>query len=180
MRKILLVIFAGVSVWAFSPSALVDDARAQIGVTLRYDPSYSRIDYPMGDVAAEKGVCSDVVVRALRVQRIDLQRLIHEDMRANFAAYPRRWGAKTTDRNIDHRRVLNIATYFTRKGYAVRDEFAAGDIVTWDLGGGLTHIGIVSDRRKGDTPLIIHNIGRGTQEEDILRKFKITGHFRIY
>ena len=144
MRKILLVIFAGVSVWAFSPSALVDDARAQIGVTLRYDPSYSRIDYPMGDVAAEKGVCSDVVVRALRVQRID------------------------------------FATYLTRKGYAVRDEFAAGDIVTWDLGGGLTHIGIVSDLRKGDTPLIIHNIGRGTQEEDILRKFKITGHFRIY
>ena len=153
MRKILLVIFAGISVWAFSPSALVKDARAQIGVTLRYDPSYSRIDYPMGDVAAEKGVCSDVVVRALRTQGIDLQRLIHEDMRA---------------------------TYLTRKGYAVRDEFAAGDIVTWDLGGGLTHIGIVSDLRKGDTPLIIHNIGRGTQEEDILRKFKITGHFRIY
>ena len=101
MRKILLVIFAGISVWAFSPSALVNDARAQIGVTLRYDPSYSRIDYPMGDVAAEKGVCSDVVVRALRAQGIDLQRLIHEDMRANFAAYPRRWGAKTTDRNID-------------------------------------------------------------------------------
>lgn len=166
---------------AFSPQKLVEDARAQIGVTRYYDSAYSKIDYPMGDVPLIKGVCTDVVIRALRSQGRDLQQQIHEDMRRNFSRYPKKWGLKSTDRNIDHRRVPNIATYFTRQGYAVKNgEFQAGDVVTWDLGKGLTHIGIVSNRKTaGGVPLILHNIGRGTQEEDILHRFTITGHFRL-
>lgn len=165
---------------AFSPQKLVEDARSQIGVTRYYDAAYTKLDYPLGDVPKVKGVCTDVVIRALREQKLDLQQLIHEDMRQNFARYPKKWGLKSTDRNIDHRRVPNIATYFTRKGYAVSGEFLAGDVVTWDLGKGQTHIGIVSDRKTAaGVPLIIHNIGRGTQEEDILHRFKLTGHFRL-
>lgn len=180
MRVLLSCMVFVACAFGFSASKLVSDARAQIGVTLYYDPAYTSIKYPMGDVELSKGVCTDVVVRALRYQDIDLQELIHKDMRANFAKYPKKWGAKTTDKNIDHRRVPNIATYLSRQGYAVKDaKFNAGDIVTWDLGGGLVHIGIVSDKTEGKTPLIIHNMGRGTQEEDILHKFKITGHFRF-
>lgn len=165
---------------AFSPQKLVEDARSQIGVTRYYDAAYTKLDYPLGDVPKVKGVCTDVVIRALREQKLDLQQLIHEDMRQNFARYPKKWGLKSTDRNIDHRRVPNIATYFTRKGYTVSGEFLAGDVVTWDLGKGQTHIGIVSDRKTAaGVPLIIHNIGRGTQEEDILHRFKLTGHFRL-
>lgn len=165
---------------AFLPQKLVEDARSQIGVTRYYDATYTKLDYPLGDVPKVKGVCTDVVIRALREQKLDLQQLIHEDMRQNFARYPKKWGLKSTDRNIDHRRVPNIATYFTRKGYTVSGEFLAGDVVTWDLGKGQTHIGIVSDRKTAaGVPLIIHNIGRGTQEEDILHRFKLTGHFRL-
>lgn len=185
MKKIIPLVsllFLAVSppLAAFSAQKLVDDARSQIGVTRYYDAAYTKLAYPMGDVPRVKGVCTDVVIRALREQKLDLQQLIHEDMRQHFARYPKKWGLKSTDRNIDHRRVPNIATYFTRKGYAVSDEFLAGDVVTWDLGKGLTHIGIVSDRKTAEgVPLIIHNIGRGTQEEDILHRFKLTGHFRL-
>nr|WP_298893010.1 DUF1287 domain-containing protein [uncultured Acinetobacter sp.] len=172
--------------YAISANQLVKDARSQIGQTLTYDPAYTRLSYPMGDVPIQKGVCTDVVIRALRKQNIDLQKVIHEDMKRNFKAYPQLWGLKNTDRNIDHRRVPNIAKYMTRQGYSVQKSpfktalFKAGDIVTWDLGRGLVHIGIVSDRKSStQVPLIIHNIGRGTQEENILLQYKITGHYRI-
>ena len=188
MKKILsvltvsILLLCSVSVWAFSSQKLVVDARSQIGQTLYYDPAYTQLAYPMGDVAIQKGVCTDVVIRALRKQGIDLQQLIHEDMKKNFKSYPQKWGLKGADKNIDHRRVPNIQTYFKRKGYAVNDDkYLAGDIVTWDLGKGLVHIGIVSNKKSlvGGTPLIIHNIGRGTQEENILFDYKITGHYRI-
>ena len=181
----LSLIFSTFS-YAISANQLVKDARSQIGQTLTYDPAYTRLSYPMGDVPIQKGVCTDVVIRALRKQNIDLQKVIHEDMKRNFKAYPQLWGLKNTDRNIDHRRVPNIAKYMMRQGYSVQKSpfktalFKAGDIVTWDLGRGLVHIGIVSDRKSSaQVPMLIHNIGRGTQEEDILLQYKITGHYRI-
>lgn len=159
--------------------SIVRAARSQIGRTVRYDPAYTALDYPMGDVPIAKGVCTDVVIRALRQQGIDLQQLVHQDMKADFSAYPNRWGLKRPDPNIDHRRVPNLEVYFTRHGWAVQDGYRAGDIVTWRLAGsGLPHIGIVSDRKQGDTPLIIHNIGAGTREGDILFRHEIAGHFR--
>lgn len=167
-----------------SGTQLVAAARAQIGVTTGYDPAYRKLAYPGGDVPQETGVCCDVVVQALRKQDVDLQKLLHEDMTANFDKYPKKWGLKAADSNIDHRRVLNLACYFNRHGWAmaVSSNAAAylpGDIVTWDLGKGLTHIGIVSDKRAaGGTPSVIHNIGNGAQEEDILFRYVLTGHFR--
>lgn len=181
LSSLFLLSFSAL-LWAFQPMQLVDDARSQIWKTLYYDPAYTQIKYPMGDVPLVKGVCTDVVVRALRHQGIDLQQRIHEDMKANFKKYPQKWGLKGTDKNIDHRRVPNIMTYFQRQGYAVQDKnFKAGDIVTWDLGKGLVHIGIVSDKTTmlSKIPLIIHNIGHGTRENDILYEYKITGHYRI-
>ena len=159
---------------------IVQSARNQIGKTLRYDPAYTKLTYPMGDVPMEKGVCADVVIRALRDQNIDLQELVHQDMSRNFSVYPKRWGLKQPDTNIDHRRVPNLMTYFTRQGWAVQDtNYQAGDIVTWELKGNRPHIGIVSDRKIGDRPLIIHNIGLGTREDDVLYRYTITGHFRL-
>lgn len=159
---------------------IVQSARNQIGKTLRYDPTYTKLTYPMGDVPMEKGVCTDVVIRALRDQNIDLQELVHQDMSRNFSVYPKRWGLKQPDTNIDHRRVPNLMTYFTRQGWAVQDtNYQAGDIVTWELKGNRPHIGIVSDRKIGDRPLIIHNIGSGTREDDVLYRYTITGHFRL-
>ena len=183
--SLLVLCFLGLSVqsqvWAISATELVQSARSQIGQTLYYDPAYTALKYPMGDVPIIKGVCTDVVIRALRQQGIDLQQSIHEDMKANFKQYPNKWGLKSTDPNIDHRRVPNIQTYFKRKGYAVQGNYVAGDIVTWDLGKGLVHIGIVSERKSqtNNVPLVIHNIGQGTREENILYQYKITGHYRI-
>lgn len=168
--------------WALEPQKLVTDARQQIGKTLYYDPAYTALKYPMGDVPLVKGVCTDVIIRALRLQGIDLQQRIHEDMKKNFSVYPKKWGLKTTDRNIDHRRVPNIMTYFKRQNYTVKNQqYLAGDIVTWDLDKGLVHIGILSDRKSvgSNTPLVIHNIGQGTQENNILHQFKMIGHYRI-
>ena len=169
---------------AFSPERFVQDARTQVGKTLHYDPSYARISYPMGDIPIVRGVCTDVLIRALRHQGIDLQQLVHEDMRKNFQRYPnsQRWGLNKPDANIDHRRVPNLQRYFERQGYTVTDKtFLPGDIVTWNLRAQVGHIGIVSDRKdlSGQRPLIIHNIGLGTQEEDMLYHFTITGHYRI-
>ena len=167
---------------AVKSQQIVLDARQQIGQTLYYDPAYTTLKYPMGDVPMIKGVCTDVIIRALRLQGVDLQKLIHEDMKKNFAVYPKKWGLKSTDRNIDHRRVPNIMTYFNRQGYEVKDKnYKAGDIVTWDLGKGLVHIGIISNQKSlvNSTPLVIHNIGSGTQENNILFEYKITGHYRI-
>lgn len=178
----LFLLSTSALLWAFQPMQLVDDARSQIWKTLYYDPAYTQLKYPMGDVPLVKGVCTDVVIRALRHQGIDLQQRIHEDMKANFKKYPQKWGLKNTDKNIDHRRVPNIMTYFQRQGYAVKDQnFKAGDIVTWDLGKGLVHIGIISNKTTmlNKVPLVIHNIGHGTRENDILYEYKITGHYRI-
>jgi uncharacterized protein len=184
---LLLLLLACVPAWAGEIVAqrLVGDARSQVGVTLSYDPVYRQLDYPGGDVPASTGVCTDVVIRALREQGLDLQKAVHEDMRAHFSAYPKNWGLKRPDRNIDHRRVPNLMAWFKRQGMAqkVSDQpadYRAGDIVTWDLGGGLTHIGIVSDRASpAGVPLVLHNIGRGAQEEDILFGYRITGHYRF-
>ena len=159
---------------------IVQSARNQIGKTVHYDSAYSELKYPMGDVPIEKGVCTDVIIRALRDQNVDLQELIHHDMSRNFSVYPKRWGLRKPDTNIDHRRVPNLMTYFTRQGWAVKDTaYQAGDIVTWVLKGNRPHIGIVSDRKIGDRPLIIHNIGLGTSEDDILYRYTITGHYRL-
>ena len=159
---------------------IVQSARNQIGKTLHYDPAYTKLTYPMGDVPISKGVCTDVIIRALRDQNIDLQALVHQDMSQNFSVYPKRWGLTQPDTNIDHRRVPNLMTYFTRQGWAVQDtNYQAGDIVTWELKGNRPHIGIVSDRKIGDRPLIIHNIGSGTRENDFLYRYTITGHFRL-
>jgi uncharacterized protein len=171
--------------WALQPEALVSAARQQVGVTTGYDPAYRRLSYPGGDVPLATGVCTDVVIRALRQQGLDLQQAVHQDMRAHFRLYPQNWGLSRPDANIDHRRVPNLMTWFKRQGWALvpsqdAERYSPGDIVTWDLGGGLTHIGIISDRRTSSgVPLVLHNIGQGAQEEDILFSFRITGHYRV-
>ena len=169
-----------------SSPPLVAAARAQIGVTIRYDPAYFSLSYPGGDPPADRGVCTDVVIRALRTQGIDLQQRINEDMRGNFGAYPQLWGLSRPDRNIDHRRVPNQMHWFQREGWELpisplADDYAAGDIVAWKLNGnGLLHVGIVSDRRLDDgTPLVLHNIAQGTQEQDLLFRHTIIGHYRM-
>lgn len=167
-----------------APSDLPAQARRQIGVTLRYDPSYAAISYPMGDVPPDRGVCTDVVIRAFRACGLDLQQAVHEDMAKHFSCYPHLWGLKKPDKNIDHRRVPNLMTYFARQGWQVRltrdpADYLPGDIVTCLVGGNLPHIMIVSDRKNEvGEPLIIHNIGMGTQEEEGLFAFKLTGHYR--
>jgi len=169
----------------YSAEKSVTLARAQIGVTLTYDSAYSTIAYPNGDVSKDKGVCADVIIRAMRGQGIDLQKLVHEDMRHAFAQYPTRWKQTRPDPNIDHRRVLNLETFMKRQGRSLPvsknpGDYRAGDWVTWRVSDTqLPHIGMVSDRTTEDgTPLIIHNIGNGTQEEDVLFAFPIAGHFR--
>jgi uncharacterized protein YijF (DUF1287 family) len=166
---------------------VIDGAIDQIGRTTNYDPSYQKIDYPNGDVPIETGVCSDVIVRAFRKAGIDLQQDLHADMKDNFSAYPTRWGLKGTDSNIDHRRVPNLQTYFTRKGKSLStagsDTFLPGDIITWDLGlGGTEHIGMLVNvwYKPEKRYLIVHNIGAGTRMEDVLFAWKITGHYRYF
>ncbi|MCI1147416.1 DUF1287 domain-containing protein [Stenotrophomonas muris] len=165
---------------------LVAAARAQVGVTTRYDPAYQVLAYPGGDVPLDRGVCTDVVVRALRDLGLDLQARVHEDMRGSFSAYPAIWGLSRPDRNIDHRRVPNLMRWFERQGWqqpvtALATDYAAGDIVAWKLNGnGLLHVGIVSDRCLANgTPLVLHNIARGTREENLLFQHAIIGHYRM-
>lgn len=150
-----------------------------------YDPQYFVIKYPNGDVPADKGVCTDVIIRAYRKMGIDLQKEVHEDMKSNFSAYPKKWGLKTTDRNIDHRRVPNLMRFFERHHAQlpitnIATDYNYGDIVCWNLGGGLTHIGIVVNKKSkdGKRNLIVHNIGAGQVIEDCLFNFKIIGHYR--
>ncbi len=154
---------------------------------VRYDGSYFSIAYPNGDVPENLGVCTDVIIRAYRKIGIDLQRLVHEDMFNNFSDYPsnRIWGLKRTDKNIDHRRVPNLQVFFRRNGVELAiteqaKDYQSGDLVTWMLPGNLPHIGIVSHRISDKTgqPLIVHNIGSGPQLEDMLFKYKITGHYK--
>ena len=174
---------AGKSVVVASP--IVQAARTQIGQTTIYDPAYVGLEYPDGDVPLERGVCTDVIIRALRKGAgLDLQKLVHEDMKKAFVKYPKIWGLKKTDRNIDHRRVPNLSCYFEREGYSLgasknKRDYLAGDLVAC-LVGKRPHIMIVSDEKAEDgTPLVIHNIGSGTKEENTLFAFKITGHFRL-
>jgi len=168
---------------ALRTQMMVTSAKSQIGVTTLYDPAYVRLSYPGGDVPMERGVCTDVVIRAFRSVGVDLQVVVHEDMVKNFSRYPRT-GLSRPDTNIDHRRVRNLATFFTRTGAAVPitqepADYLPGDVVMWDVSG-LAHTGLVSDTFVPGTGrrFAIHNIGSGTQLEDILFEFPITGHYR--
>lgn len=152
---------------------------------VQYDPAYFVIAYPNGDVPKGKGVCTDVIIRAYRNIGVDLQVEVHEDMLQNFRLYPQNWGLKRTDRNIDHRRVPNLMKFFDRQGAGLRissvpEDYLPGDVVTWDLGKGIGHIGIVIDRKSSDNSrnLIVHNIGNGQEISDCLFTYKITGHYR--
>lgn len=190
MKHLLYIfLFFGISFTSISQNdfynKLSDAALKLTKDDVTYDPSYFNIPYPNGDVPKGKGVCTDVVIRAYRALGIDLQKLVHEDMKAHFAKYPKKWGMKHTDSNIDHRRVLNLMVFFTRKGEVKpmtqnATDYSAGDLVCWDLGGGITHIGVVVDRKaKGTTrPLIVHNIGGGQVLADCLFQFQIIGHYR--
>jgi len=167
---------------------ILESAVEQTNLTKSYDPNYVVISYPNGDIPIEKGVCTDVVVRAFRNAGVDLQKEVHEDMTAKFSAYPKKWNLKTPDTNIDHRRVPNLQTFFTRKGKSLpvterAEDYKPGDVVSWDLDGkGMTHIGLVSNlyNERAKRYLIIHNIGAGAQAEDVVFNWKITGHFRYF
>ena len=189
-QKLLCTLLTGILLPGLLQPAAADArlpelARKQIGVTVTYDPDYTVLPYPGGDVPMERGVCTDVVIRALRELGLDLQKAVHEDMRTHFSAYPKLWGLKRPDRNIDHRRVPNLQTYFRRRGWELPvtdkpEDYRPGDIVTCRIDAALFHIMIVSDRNASDgTPCIIHNIGAGTQEEEGLFFFPLTGHYRI-
>ncbi|MFD0798186.1 DUF1287 domain-containing protein [Maribacter chungangensis] len=167
-----------------TPVLLSDAALELTKQQVTYDGSYFSIPYPNGDVPSDKGVCTDVVIRAYRKMDIDLQKEVHEDMRANFHLYPKNWALSRTDRNIDHRRVPNLMTFFERHGEVKKitesaSDYVAGDIVCWDLGRGLYHIGIVTDKKTGGVKrnLIVHNIGAGQVLEDVLFQYKIIGHY---
>lgn len=155
---------------------------------VRYDSAYVRIPYPGGDVPAETGVCTDEIIRAYRAVGVDLQKEVHEDMKENFSAYPRKWRWKLgrPDTNIDHRRVPNLMVFFTRKGETLpitdrREDYQPGDLVTYDLGGGVPHIGVVVDRKgRSGAFMIVHNIGEGPKMEDVLFNWTIKGHYRYF
>jgi len=167
---------------------MIENARHQLQVTTHYTQDYRVIPYPNGYLPEDTGACTDVFIRAFRAAGVDLQKEVHEDMAANFAAYPQKWGLPGPDPNIDHRRVPNLQTFFSRRGKSLPvtntgDNYMPGDVVTWDLDGkGMTHTGLVSndwdDKKK--RYLIIHNIGRGAVEEDHLFSWKITGHYRYF
>lgn len=167
---------------------MLESAVEQTTQTKTYDPAYVVLPYPNGDVPMERGVCTDVVIRAFRRAGMDLQKEVHEDMRANFELYPKKWGLTAPDTNIDHRRVPNLQTFFSRQGKALEitrnaADYKPGDVVSWDIDGkGMTHIGLVSNLRdeRSKRFLIIHNMGWGTKAEDVLFAWKITGHYRYF
>lgn len=173
-----------------APPALVrmiEGAIEQTNQTFYYDPTYVQIDYPNGDLPLERGVCTDVVVRAFRKGDVDLQKDVHEDMKRSFNAYPTKWGLTKPDSNIDHRRVPNLQTYFTRRGKSLptttdSDDYKPGDVVSWDLGGGLDHIGIVTNLWSPETKnyLIVHHMNGGARIENVLFSWHITGHYRYF
>lgn len=191
------LIFCAALALLFEPQeALADRSQAERFVKgaialenadILYDGRYRKIAYPMGDVPAHLGVCSDVVIRAYRIIDIDLQKLVHEDMSEDFESYPKIWGLSRPDRNIDHRRVPNLRKFFSRHGHVLEisdnpDDYKAGDIVTWNLSssGSVPHIGIVTNYRSFNRkrPLIMHNIAGGQVMEDMLFDYQITGHYR--
>jgi len=166
---------------------MLDGAIAQAGVTTGYDPAYVALEYPGGDVPEKTGVCSDVVVRAFRKAGIDLQKEVHEDMKAARGEYPTKWGAIGPDKNIDHRRVLNLMKYFQRHGKSLpisdaATDYQPGDVVAWELTSGIDHIGIVTNMlsESADRYLIVHNIGAGTRIEDVMFAWTIKGHYRVF
>jgi uncharacterized protein YijF (DUF1287 family) len=184
--RILVILFVAAPLFAQRPvDRVIAAAIDQVGKTRSYDPAYRRIPYPGGDVPIETGVCTDVVIRAFRAIGIDLQVLVHEDMKSAFNAYPKKWGLRRPDTNIDHRRVPNLATFFTRKGKSLAvtrrgADYKPGDVVTWNLPGNLPHIGVISDVpvRGTDRYRVVHNIGGGAQIEDMLFSYPLTGHYR--
>lgn len=187
MRILLgLILLLSFAAPALADEALVKAAQDRLKQSVLYNGAYMRLEYPGGDVPKNIGVCTDVIIRSYRAAYgFDFQKAVHEDMKANFSSYPKNWGLTRTDRNIDHRRVPNLETYLKRQGaeLALSDraqDFNAGDIVSWRIAGRLPHIGIVSDRKAPDgTLLIIHNVGAGPQEENVLFAYKMTGHFRF-
>ena len=190
MRILSFIFFLLLSVTELQAQTTSIRARiceAAIGLTrieVVYDPGYYVLDYPGGDLPENRGVCTDVIIRTYRALGIDLQKEIHEDMKADFDSYPDNWGLNYPDKNIDHRRVPNLMVFFEKHGTPLpisgdADDYRPGDIVCWNLGGGITHIGIVVDRRSPDgiRNMIVHNIGEGQVIEDCLLKFRIIGHY---
>lgn len=166
-------------------SRLVQVAKHYTQLAIQYDPSYFSLKYPNGDAPSDRGVCTDLVIRSYRKVGVDLQKLVHEDMAKNFSQYPKKWQLTKTDRNIDHRRVPNLMTFFKRQGasLAITDQakdYLPGDLVTWDLGGGVPHIGIVTDELSStpDRYKVAHHIGGTPTHEDVLFEWVITGHYR--
>ncbi|MEA3418958.1 MAG: DUF1287 domain-containing protein [Campylobacterota bacterium] len=187
MKLKFTVLFLLWSTWLFSGNidAFIKSAQKQVGKTLTYNPEYAYIKYPMGDIPLSKGVCTDVLVRAFRGVNIDLQERIYRDKKKFPKRYKGLYYTDKLDPNIDHRRVKNIQQYLISRGYRVNDTFKPGDIVVWKLKGrngkSLDHIGICSDKRnKHGEPLILHNINSGAKKEDVLRKYKIVDHFRVF
>lgn len=185
MKLKFIILFLLWSSWLFSGNvdAFVKAARTQVGKTVTYNPEYVRLKYPMGDISISKGVCTDVIVRALRGLKVDLQERIFKDKKYHPKRYKGLYYTDRLDPNIDHRRVKNIQAYFLSRGYRVQGEFKAGDIVVWKLPGkkNLDHIGICSDKKnaKGE-PFVFHNINAGAKEEDVLKAYKIVDHFRLF
>lgn len=187
MKKLLLILLfipLGLLAQEDFPKRLSNAAIALTNDEVAYDPSYFSIDYPNGDVPKGKGVCTDVVIRAYRKLGIDLQKEVHEDMKAYFDVYPKLWGLTKTDKNIDHRRVPNLMTFFERHGHVKplsqkASDYTPGDIVAWNLGGATTHIGVVVNKKSvdGQRYLISHNIGNGQELSDCLFSYKIIGHY---
>ena len=184
---IILLILPTEMLGATSAAALIKAALERTKYNITYDGSYHSIKYPGGDVPSNIGVCTDVIIRSYRKLGIDLQKLVHKDMKRNFSKYPskRIWGLTRPDTNIDHRRVPNLQVFFSRHGHKLKvtnkpENFVPGDLVTWMLPGNLPHIGIVTDQYNstGKIPMIVHNIGRGPELEDILFFYPITGHYR--
>ncbi|CAA6805506.1 MAG: Unknown protein [uncultured Sulfurovum sp.] len=184
LKFIFVILLLSASLFATTNDTFIKSAQNQIGKTLTYNPEYRTLKYPMGDIPLSKGVCTDVVVRAFRGVKIDLQERIYKDKGKTPERYKGLYYTDKLDPNIDHRRVKNIQAYLLSRGYRVKDAFKPGDIVVWKLKGKkkiLDHIGICSHNRNehGD-PLIIHNIGRGAVEEDVLRAYEIVDHFRVF
>jgi len=187
LLQLVLIVFVS-EVWAGSIQIELERAAiARTSEQVRYDGSYVSIPYPNGDVPSNTGVCTDVVIRSYRQLNIDLQKLVHEDMKNNFDVYPsnRIWGLNRPDTNIDHRRVPNLQHFFARNGSSLNisnkgHDYKPGSIVTWMLPGNLPHIGIVTSMQSPDgmRPMIVHNIGAGPKLEDMLFRYKITGHYQ--
>lgn len=188
-----LLLFAFSSVLAQNaaptPAALrvASAALSQVGVTIHYDPAYRRLPYPGGDLPSDRGVCTDVVIRAFRTEGVDLQKAVHEDMSAHFGSYPQIWGLRGPDSNIDHRRCPNLVTFFKRSGKALpvsarAVDYLPGDLVFWRLPSGVPHVGVVSDRQsgEGERRLVVHNIGGGALAKDVLFSWPITALVRFF